>query len=540
MLSTSFSFEVGQLDFSLFILAIIANIELGVIVWKYAPKTLSRYIFSLFIVAQILWTIGNYVSYRLIEDETIFLLVVRYALLSGGLHAFLFFLFIYTFLEQKPIFAKKIFIPLSLMLIVTTIFALSPFMVTQIRYTENGQLTPQTGPGMISFIVLVIISTFGAFYVLFRKYHSASGLEKTQWRYLSIGILTTLLLIFFLIFLNFVFFKNAAMVPYSHLFTLPFVFFASYAILKHHFLDIRIFATEVFAFLIIGISVVQITFARNFTEFVFSLALLILLIILSILLIKSMHKEIQHRAEEAAFEDLQKLDAAKSEFITIASHQLRTPLSGLKGYIAMAQEGSYGKLPTEMLRVLGNMGQATERLISLADSFLNVSRMRAGSIELNRQETDLVTFVDSVVQEMKPRAQEKDLTLNWNPPTKSMPQVPIDQEKMRTVLMGILDNAVRYTKEGSIEVKLEARNPKSEKTVTLSVKDTGKGLTPEEIKDVFTSFKRGKTAQALWTEGVGLSLYVAKQFVEAHGGRIWAESAGTEKGSAFYVNLPTV
>ena len=225
----------------------------------------------------------------------------------------------------------------------------------------------------------------------------------------------------------------------------------------------------------------------------------------------------------------------KSDFITIASHQLRTPLSGLKGYISMAQEGSYGKPPAKMQKTLGNMAQATERLISLADSFLNVSRMRSGKIELNRQEADMKIFVSAIVEEMRPAAEKKRLNLMWKMPTENLPHVSIDQDKIRTVLMGVLDNAIRYTEKGTITVRLEAQKSRG---VMISVADTGKGLTPEGRKDVFTSFKRGKTAQALWTEGVGLSLYIAKQLVEAHNGRIWAESPGPAKGSTFYINLP--
>ncbi|HEX9721882.1 MAG TPA: HAMP domain-containing sensor histidine kinase [Candidatus Paceibacterota bacterium] len=338
---------------------------------------------------------------------------------------------------------------------------------------------------------------------------------------------------------------NLNVIRFNHLYVLPFLFSASYVLLRHHFLNVKVLATELFTILIIGISIVQLTFVRTATEFLFSTTLFILLVIFSFLLIRSMNREVRHRAREAAYEELQKLDAAKSEFITIASHQLRTPLSGLKGYVSMAQEGSYGQLPEEMLRVLGNMGQATERLISLADSFLNVSRMQAGSIELNRQETNMVPFLESIVEEMMLRVEKKKLKIKWNPPVENLPKISIDQEKIRTVLLGVLDNAIRYTKEGSITVCLKAKkNRPAHRSlgegggVVISVADTGKGLTQEELQDVFTSFKRGKTAQALWTEGVGLSLFTAKQFVEAHAGRIWAESKGTGQGSTFFVELP--
>ena len=535
-MTENLNLDFGQLRLLTFVLVILISFGLGLALLRHIRESIPHRFFLFFLAAQTFWLIVMYISIDVSSDYR--LSMARISMAFATFNALSGFLFVYT-LKNGNI-SKKLLLILFVITILVAGIALSPFLFTHQEFNAAGELAPQAGPGILVFALFAALCELGAFYILIKEYISARGITKTHWGYLALGMILTYSLIIFFDLYYYNTSGNLNAIRLSHFYVLPFLCSASYMLLRHHFLNVRVLATELFAFLIIGISIVQLTFARNFTEFVFSLALLILLIILSILLIKSMHKEIQHRAEEAAYEELQKLDAAKSEFITIASHQLRTPLSGLKGYIAMAQEGSYGKLPTEMLRVLGNMGQATERLISLADSFLNVSRMRAGSIELNRQETDLVTFVDSVVQEMKPRAQEKDLTLNWNPPTKSMPQVPIDQEKMRTVLMGILDNAVRYTKEGSIEVKLEARNPKSEKTVTLSVKDTGKGLTPEEIKDVFTSFKRGKTAQALWTEGVGLSLYVAKQFVEAHGGRIWAESAGTEKGSAFYVNLPTV
>ncbi len=115
--------------------------------------------------------------------------------------------------------------------------------------------------------------------------------------------------------------------------------------------------------------------------------------------------------------------------------------------------------------------------------------------------------------------------------------------------MGILDNAIRYTKQGSITIsikppaftKVTAGKQDSKlknRGLVISVADTGKGMTTEELQNAFTSFRRGKPAQALWTEGVGLSLYIAKQFVEAHGGRIWAESPGEGKGSTFFVELP--
>jgi len=529
---SAFSFNFTQLDFLLFTVAIVTNIGLGLLIWKYAPRSITRYAFLLLLLSQIFHVVFNYLSFR-IHDENLFLILSHTSILIATFYAFFHFFFAYTFLE-KTFSVRKGLLAVTALGIISVIITLTPFLFSGVTYTSTGGLIPIAGSGMFVFAAFATICAFGTFFLIFQKYKKSSGSKKIQSRYVIAGFSTTLFLIFTFVFLNFLLFANTTFIPYTSIFTLPFVLLTSYAILRHHFLDIKIFAAEVFAFLIIGISIVQITFVRTATELLFSLTLFILLVIFSMLLIRSMNREVRHRAQEAAYEELQRLDEAKSEFITIASHQLRTPLSGLKGYISMAQEGSYGKPPAKMQKTLGNMAQATERLISLADSFLNVSRMRSGKIELNRQETDLKTFVDAIVKEMRPAAEKRGLNLVWKMPSENLPRVSIDQEKIRTVLMGVLDNAIRYTEKGSINVEISAQP----KTVTTSVIDTGKGLTPEELKDVFTSFKRGKTAQALWTEGVGLSLYIAKQLVEAHGGRIWAESKGHGKGSTFFVELP--
>ncbi|MBI2098445.1 MAG: hypothetical protein HYT49_02170 [Candidatus Wildermuthbacteria bacterium] len=473
------------------------------------------------------------------------LLMARISLFFGSFHALFLFLFVYILWKHK---ISKHF--LVCLLVTTTLvagFALSPFVFSHLEFNSANELAPKAAFGIIVFALFTGFCVFGASYVLIKQYLSSRGLEKTHWGYLAIGMTLTYSLVMFFDVLYYNTTGNLNVIRLNHLYVLPFLLSASYVLLRHHFLHIKVLAAELFAFLIIGVSIVQLTFVRTVTELLFSATLFILLVIFSMLLIRSMNKEVQHRAQEAAYEELQKLDEAKSEFITIASHQLRTPLSGLKGYISMAQEGSYGKPPAKMQKTLGNMAQATERLISLADSFLNVSRMRSGKIELNRQETDMKTFVGAIVEEMRPAAEKKGLNLMWKMPTENLPHVSIDQDKIRTVLSGVLDNAIRYTEKGSITIQIKEQKTRlrlgeggQSREVLISVADTGKGLTKEEIKDIFTSFKRGKTAQALWTEGVGLSLYIAKQLVEAHGDRIWAESKGPGRGSTFYINLPLV
>ena len=527
-------------------LSFLMHVGLGFVVWRYALPSIAKRFFLLLVFVETFQIAINFLStLRWINDE-IFLWGGRVAMVSAITFVYLLFLFVYTFLQKKPklkLRRGRIYL-LHFFAIVLIGVSMTPFLFSGVRHFDYGRV-PQFSLGVIPHAVFTIGLTVATFFLIFWRYFHAGESDKRKWRYIVIGLVLTFSLLFSLIYLSLIVFHDLRFAPYSGILTLPFVIFASYAILKHHCLDIRIFGTELFAFLIIGISMVQLAFARTVTELLFSAILLILLVLFAILLIRSMTREIKHRADEIALEELQKLDAAKSEFITIASHQLRTPLSGLKGYISMAQEESYGKLPAAMQRILGNMMQATERLISLADSFLNVSRMQSGKIELNRQETDVKTFLDALVHEMRPAAEKRGLNLMWKMPSENLPHVSIDQEKIRTVLTGVLDNAIRYTEKGGVAIQIKEQKTHlrqgyggQSRGVLISVADTGKGLTPEERKDVFTSFKRGKTAQALWTEGVGLSLYIAKQLVEAHNGRIWAESPGPGQGTTFFVELP--
>jgi signal transduction histidine kinase len=534
------SIDLRQIEFLLFIISLVANIALGITVWRYSPHNAIKIIFELFILAQILWISFNYSLFGfLITNERIVLGIARLTMFFATLHAFTFLLFISSLWTTKYIYQRWWFIPLSGFASFVALLTLTDFVFRNVFYSPTGDVITQTGIGIVVFGVFVILCIGGSFYSLFYKYRNSQHLEQKQWKIIIAGLALSFFLILIFNFFNPVLFNNTNTVRFGHLYTLPFIISASYAILKHHFLNIRIFATELFAFLVIGVSIVQLTLAQNFTELFIGTLLLILVISFSLLLIRSITREIQYRVQEVAYAELQKLDATKSEFITIASHQLRTPLSGLKGYISMAQEGSYGKLPKDMFHVLENMAKSTERLISLADSFLNVSQMRTAKIEINREQTDLKTFIETIVREIKPKVEEKGLVLLWKPPAKAIPQTSLDREKIHTVLINILDNAIRYTKKGSVTIRIERKNAGyEEKGVIISVADTGKGLTAQEVKDIFVSFKRGKTAQALWPEGVGLNLYIAKQFIDAHGGKIWVESAGIGKGSTFFMQLP--
>lgn len=249
-----------------------------------------------------------------------------------------------------------------------------------------------------------------------------------------------------------------------------------------------------------------------------------------------MEKEVEKATRDLkkANVQLKKLDAAKSEFISIASHQLRTPLTVIKGYISMMLEGNFGVLTKPETESLEKVFLSNERLIQLVENLLNISRIESGRLQFDYKEVDLSKMVGSVTEELSGNAKKKNLILEYKPPVKPILKIKIDEEKIRQVVMNLIDNGIKYTKQGSVTVKLE----QDEKKIKFSVADSGMGIKPEDMVNLFKKFSRGTGTSLIHTEGTGLGLYVARMMIEAHHGKIWAESDGEGKGSKFCFELP--
>ncbi len=253
-------------------------------------------------------------------------------------------------------------------------------------------------------------------------------------------------------------------------------------------------------------------------------------------LAKGLESQVEQRTKELrkAYEDLKVLDIAKSKFITMSSHQLRTPLSAIKGYISMLIEDSYGQIPEKAKEKLIAVFQSNERLIKIVNELLTISKIELGETELFKESAQIEDIIQSCYEKMEAEAKKKNLKLIWQRPKKPLPKIEIDSFKIRQAILNLIDNALKYTKEGQIEIKAEKNNS----TLQISVKDTGEGLTKEEQKNIFESFTRGEAGIAYWIEGAGLGLYMAKKYLELHQGKIWAESKDKGKGSTFYIELP--
>jgi len=230
---------------------------------------------------------------------------------------------------------------------------------------------------------------------------------------------------------------------------------------------------------------------------------------------------------------LRHLDKTKDEFVRMASHQLRTPLTSVKGYISMVLEGDAGKISDPQRHLLDEAFMSSERMVRLINDFLNVSRLQTGKFVIDKRSVDLSKIIKQEIDSLKPNAKVRDMKFAYDSP-RSFPIIDIDEDKIRQVVMNFADNAIFYSHEDTtIHINLRIINDEA----VFTVKDTGIGVPVNEQEQLFTKFYRASNARKQRPDGTGVGLFLAKKVIDAHGGKIIFES--TEgKGSTFGFRLP--
>jgi len=235
-----------------------------------------------------------------------------------------------------------------------------------------------------------------------------------------------------------------------------------------------------------------------------------------------------------AYNELKRTNRLKTEFLGMSSHQLRTLLTIIKGYLSMTLEGDYGKIPPKIRPVLENVYSASQRLVKIVGDLLNISRIDLGKMNLENTKIQIHDTLQSCYEEMKIKAEEKGLKIIYKQPSSSLPKIDVDESKIRQVISNLIDNSIRYTMQGQIVITVE----KKKNSILIKIKDTGVGLSKDEQKDIFEGFTRGTAGINHFTEGAGLGLYISKKYLDLHKGKIWSRSPGKGKGSTFYVEIP--
>jgi len=238
-----------------------------------------------------------------------------------------------------------------------------------------------------------------------------------------------------------------------------------------------------------------------------------------------------------ANERLKEVDELKDEFVSLASHELRTPMTVVKSYVWMLVNGKMGELNQNQKIYLDRIFSSTERLIKLVNDMLNISRIESGRLTIDPIPTDIGTLVSEVITEMQTRSAEVGVHLSYTKPHSPL-IVKADVGRIKEVLINLIGNSLKFTpKDGSTIVTVDSDR---QGFVLVKVKDTGRGISSNDMSKLFQKFNMVGDGHLTKDrgQGTGLGLYLSKSLVELHGGRIWAESEGEGKGATFSFTLP--
>jgi len=547
---------LGTWETILVIIISLGNFFLGLVVFLKNSKKQKYRFFFYFSLSIILWIISAYVSeFFPLTNPSLSLLFSKIAVSSSLLSATFIFFFILTyFYEIFPVLKKDIFkIIFYISFFIFLLFLFTSFGIKNIFIHLDGSFDLIYGPLYYFCFFPYIIFLLGfCLFIILKGYKKLSAQEKKQLQYflVGIGIFALFSIVFNIIFPlltgSDIYYRFG---NYSSIF---FVGFTAYAIIAKQLFGVRVILTDLLVGVMGILLLIQVFLAPTLTWRISSLAIFLFFCFLGHQLINYSHEEEKKREEaeklaireralrkkaEKVANEYKRLDETKTMFLNLASHQLRTPLSSMKGYLELALSGNYGKVQGKAREFIEEVKRSNEKEINLVNDLLDLNKLQTGKLQFSFQDNvQLEDIIQEVVNEFQPEAQKYNLYLKFNKPKHPLPKITADSQKLREVILNLVDNALKYTKEGGVTISVQHNN--NSRTILTIVQDTGMGMTPKEKEKLFQVFERSKDAVSTNPSGVGIGLYFASEIVKAHNGKIWAESQGKGKGSTFYVELP--
>lgn len=516
-----------DLKTSLLLVVTITNVVIGLVVLfrqRHQPASLA---FVFFTIGISLWAMTN-ALFQLTTSVflgTVFALASYY---SGIVIALPLYSFTINFPKAQSVEKQR---RLKYMLwiygiLLGIIISIPGLTLKSVVYDPIGRLI--TGPGLIFYGLSLAFFIFGGMFHLWKKRSSADKLEKRQ---ISMILLGMLFAATFGMFFNLVLplLGDYSLVWLGPDFTLILVGLMGYAIVRHNLFNIQLLATEIFTILLgLGL-VVELISSKSKTEIFIRLLILITFLYLAHRLVSSVYEEV--KAKDA----LQRLLEVKTDFISAASHQLRTPLTAIRGVLTMEYEGDYDTISdVERKALQGKLLQSVDRLTNIVNDLLRSAELENG-LTGEFKSGQVEPLVQQSIDTLEPNFKKKQIQFNYQLPITPLPRVSMRSGFLQQVFLNLLDNAERYTPTGG---QVTAKLFQQDQSVIFSVTDSGIGISPEDQKKIFMKFSRSEAAKAVQPVGTGLGLYIVKQIVEQHGGTITADSSGPGKGTTFTVVLP--
>lgn len=526
-----------MLSLSVFLFVAFLMLFLGSIVFVHDPRNRVNRLFLLWVVFAVVWMVCNY-----LENVPLFSASTREFFLhadfaSAILAVGFLLLFVVYFINRSvsiPVVIKY-FLPAVLL----AILSFTPWLLAKVYFTETGEIGFDEGIVFFFYALAIIVYFVSPCIMLLRGRRLAPPVVQSQMTSIAFGLIATAVVS---LTIN-LFFQNVLPADvfrigiYSVLF---FIIGVAWAIVRHEFLRIRFVVVEILLLGILATLLTRTILSRDLGEAAVNFVSFITLLVLGFAMVRSFLNEERQRHElqtlatqlSVSNKRLRQLDDLKTTMVSIASHQIRGPLGGMRGYLTMFRDGDLGPLTDRQQEIVAMNLNVLTRLLNAVETFLDITRIESGKMLLKKEVLPLDDAVADVAREFEIPARKKGIDFKIEISAPQPVWVEFDPEKIKHVIFNLIDNAMKYTENGKITVAVRAED----ENALLEISDTGMGIPPEDIHRLFGKYERGELV--VDRGGSGLGLYVVKMLTEMQGGRVWVSSPGPGKGSTFTVSLP--
>lgn len=507
-----------------------AILTLGLGVWVYFDKRNDpRHVaFGTMLLSVAAWTF-SLVLWRNAEDIPAKIFWLRTIFFVGSFVPTLFLIFALAFRggRQAPL-------PVQVLVVApqAVLFALSYFSSSLVTVGPDG--LPLLGFGRLVFAAHFAVLLVIALAVLFAASRQPDVKDRSRLLFVLVGSIIAFNSIFGLLYgTTFTKVPDSLLIANAGL--VIGMFFMASAVLQRSFLaELRMLGPQLFIMFLLFVIIFNIVVTETTIDLALRVTMIVILACYAGLSTRTLLSQVRRARQvevmsEQAFklnDELMRADKMKTRFVSLASHQLRSPISGVRMYLQMMCTGDFGPVLPKQHEVLATNVLVLNRLSETIDTFLDAAKIQLGKLELFQCDAAVEGLVTRVVDELRPAAFKKGLALAIEV-EREVPEVRCDEGKIMHVLANLVDNAIKYTEKGSVKICAKRQG----EDVEFSVRDTGIGLSVEERDQVADVFKRGMEAVRLDTGGSGLGLYIVKNILEAHGAQLSIDSEGRGKGT---------
>jgi len=522
--------------------AIIAAFLIALIVFFNNPKDIVPRLFLLFASLFSVWAFLDMILWATNSPSTVMFSWALQVLLEPLTHAVAFYLFYYHINDKIPPLLTNfvvLLVLLPLLIFLPTDINLRGLLLSSCESIESYLAMYYSYFASTIFTLLILFVAVAKIPKIKDKKNKLSSI------YFTIGLVT-----FLAAFTsgNFIssFTDDWTLSQYG-LFGMPiFASVIAYSIVKFRAFNSKLIGANVLVVLLLLLVGSLLFVVKSPVAFLVVVITLLVTSVAGFLLYFSVKKEVKQREEieklavglEKANERLKILDKQKSEFVSIASHQLRSPLTAIRGYVSLIEEGSFGVVPEKMKDALHRISESGKFMAVSIDDFLNVSRIESGNMKYEYKDINLREQAEHIVEDLRSDATKRGLMLLFKTNLSGKGIVNADFGKTQQILHNLINNALKYTRQGTVTVFVH--DDPAKKLVNVEFIDTGIGMSAETLEKLFGKFARAKVASSANIMGTGLGLFVARAMARAMQGDVTAHSEGEGKGSRFVLTLPLV